>query len=278
MSPNKIKKGKIRDEYSISVDVPKIDFNNVEKYCLKNNRFASLFLFSMSTMFPDGESNLIRYVKKLKSSINDENLNKGVELLIKQERNHLRIHNRFNSHVYRLLPVKSFVKKRSQFLNDLANRFWRSNKNNFKSISYRAYMFEKTNDNLAKWALDLDQENWTTIEKKLYLWHAIEEIEHSSVAEDLLDYFGEPNLLVRTERKLKTVFGITFEIFYRTIVFSWRDGLFRKLYFYREILSFLFRYKYFPKFFLKLFSSLVFQKSDSNPKIKKFVDEKFRFI
>ena len=93
-------------------------------------------MFSMSTMIPNGEANLIRLTKRIKYNVDDKELKKDIELLIKQELNHLRIHKRFNNHVYKQIPVKDFANQRNQFIKKyITDRYWGNNKNNFKSIA-----------------------------------------------------------------------------------------------------------------------------------------------
>lgn len=116
--------------------------------------------------------------------------------------------------------------------------------------------------------------------KKMYFWHSIEELEHSSVTEDLLSFYGKPNLFVQIFRNISTFFGIIFELTFRAIVFSWKEGLFKKNTFYKEIFAFFFLFKYFPKFILTMVSALMIENPDSNSgnEIKKIVNGKFRFI
>ena len=218
----------------------------------------SLFLFSWSTIIPQGERTFIRLANLVKSDITNENIKKNIDLFIKQEVNHQKIHKIYNDKIFQKDFDTRFIVKREEFLRSLTKKYYVKNKNNYGSFSYRLYMSERFSEAFALWFLDIDSE-FHSEEKKLWTWHSLEEIEHNFLGGDLLENYNSPSKLKQIIMKLK-ITSWFLEIFFRTFAFSSKDGLFKKVSFYKDIIRFFFTFKYFPKLIIYVIKTIIFER------------------
>lgn len=232
----------------------KLDLDKVVKYCHKDNKFLSFFMFSMSTLFPIGESNFIRLANLIKGDIRDEKKKKEIELFVEQELNHQKVHKIYNEKVSEKIPCSNFLRKRETYIKSLTKRYFARNKNNYPLFAYRLYLSEKYSEAAGLWFLDINNE-FSFEERKLWTWHSYEEIEHNFLGDELLKKYILPSILNRYFMKIRIISWFL-EIFIRTLVFSFKDGLFKKTSFYKDMFMFFFKFKYFPKLFIYIFKSI----------------------
>ena len=249
-------------QYKISPKLIELDLNNVHKYCHKDNRFLSFFMFSMSTLFPVGESNFITLANLIKSRITNSDKKKQIDLFVEQEKNHQKIHKKYNDQILKNISCSRFINKRELFIKKLTKSYFRRNKNNYSLFAYRLYISEKYSEAVGLWFLDINSE-FLPEEKKLWTWHSYEEIEHNFLSGELLSNYTPPSKLSILNMKLK-ITSWFIEIFMRTIVFSYKDGLFKNFYFYKDIFRFFFTYKYFPKLFIYIIKTILFGQELAN--------------
>jgi uncharacterized protein len=161
-----------------------------------NNAVKSAYIAALSATFPAGEGEFIKSVRMFRDQTNDEELRSQVKGFIGQEAHHSLQHKRFNI----ALKEKGLDVPRLEgvFEKDLA---WSIKKrSNEQRLAFTVCVEHMTamlaNDFLTnpERLRGMDP----TIEH-LMRWHAVEEIEHKSVAFDLyMDCVGDRDLLRRS--------------------------------------------------------------------------------
>lgn len=168
---------------------PKFDTEDMPEYYWNGNPVATHFLNSAHMVFPDGEKLFIRYVKKFSDQIQDPQLKERVKGFIGQEMSHSSVHEKIMQMLEsRGLPaeeIRSWYAKTAY--NDSENFFV----NLFGDITGLTVTagLEHWTSILAEAALENNSEVLSGIHpemRRLLRWHAAEEIEHKSVAFDVL--------------------------------------------------------------------------------------------
>jgi len=171
---------------SITIRAIKPNFdNNVSRYWFDGNPFTTHMINTLSFQFPSGEDNFVKSVNYYKNQITDKELKKEIRAFIGQELLHGKIHQEFNDWIANRVPDAA---KYCDRLAELANqRYDKSLKRNpivnlavtvgLEHITaIIAANFLRRTDILAKIHPEV---------RALLIWHAIEEIEHKSVAFDV---------------------------------------------------------------------------------------------
>lgn len=165
---------------SIEIRKPKFDFNNVPKNWYKDNPVLTAFWNSFSLTFPEGEKFFVKSVKYYEDQIFDELLKSDIRSFIGQEAQHGKQHRAFNkmikyhgySNVEELESVVILLLK-------TANKILTPEMKLAVTCAlehFTALLGEQ---------LLTDERHQCNIDsniKDLWMWHALEEIEHKSVA------------------------------------------------------------------------------------------------
>lgn len=161
----------------------RFDYAEMSKACFfTNNIVSSAFFVGLSATFPEGEAEFIRSVNLFKDQITDPKLLEEVEQFTAQEAHHSlqhkRINKKFSDAGYPIEDIESNIKK------ELKSRAtdWAAERRLRQTVS--AEHFVAT---MAHWLLRNPEALDPTpkVFKNLMLWHAIEEVEHKSVAFDV---------------------------------------------------------------------------------------------
>ncbi len=176
-----------------SITVRKVDFEfpeDVALYALPGMPRVSLFIVAFSLTMPYLEPYLIRMMLKATQHVNDENLIEDMKRFSQQEGNHYRNHARINQIVRgkfdaataaELLRIEHELKAEYElFLNDKSMRYNLAYAEGFEAMTCAAAMGganrSQEKSGVSKgWAELLD-------------WHALEEIEHRTVAFDVYNH------------------------------------------------------------------------------------------
>jgi hypothetical protein len=178
---------KVVNKASHSPDIPvrQMDFafdKSTPKYWAADNPYATLFMTALSASFPGGEMGFVRSVRHYEPNITNKELLAQVKSFIGQEAHHSKEHAALNQFMEQYgLPV-------SKLENKINKRIIR-----FDSILPPAMRLANTCSLEHFTALFAEQlmEKPDFFEKlhpsirALWLWHAIEESEHKSVAYDV---------------------------------------------------------------------------------------------
>ena len=176
-------------------EVPKVritnfDFSEIEtnENYFANNPFATQFLNSLHIVFPPGEQFFIRAVKEFSKDLNDPELKERIKGFIGQEVTHGRQHEK----VWQLLreqglPVDAFLYLYEKSAYDGLEPFFTSIFGKELALATTAAL-EHYTATLAEEAFVPEiAEMFPEGMRHLLQWHASEEIEHKSVAFDLLE-------------------------------------------------------------------------------------------
>ncbi|OTG91151.1 metal-dependent hydrolase [Acinetobacter sp. ANC 3832] len=163
----------------ITVRRPKINTKQIPRYFIGKSPLISYFFTALSLTFPDGEQFFVHSVRNVRDRIQDnEQLQARISAFIGQEAMHAQLHDTFNQDW-----------RRDDYHLDAYTRF----------IS-EGIKYMKSQPKIAQLALTCAFEHFTAIFAtnilnnsklieqsdpeaiKFWLWHAIEEIEHKSVA------------------------------------------------------------------------------------------------
>lgn len=179
------------------VNIRKVNFNlgkNLKHHYFKDNIFSTHLVNSFHIIFPEGEKFFIRSCKKYLSKIEDKKLKTDVLAFMGQEGIHSREHNKF----WHYLEEQGFdVQTYTNFFNktvfdgvepgiykvlgeEMGSKFCLSLTAGLEH--YTALLAEVVFENMDEF------EHCPEEMKHLIQWHAAEEVEHKSVAYDLLNY------------------------------------------------------------------------------------------
>lgn len=186
--------------------IPNIDFTGVPARWTKNVEFASLFTAG-SAGAPAVEPYLNQVMAQAKPMLKekDAHLRDEIDLFIKQETTHYKVHNAYNTELRKTYPFlkEAEAAKRADYKNFMANK---SHKFNCAytaafetlALSMALFLFEHADEYVA----DADPRTLA-----LWQWHLGEEYEHRSVCHDVYnavygDYFFRAKMVIFTYRHL----------------------------------------------------------------------------
>jgi predicted metal-dependent hydrolase len=185
---------------------PNIDFAGVPPRWTRNIEFASLFTAG-SAGAPAVEPYLNQVMAAAKPMLKpkDRHLADEIDLFIKQETTHYKVHNAYNAEIRKEYPFLKAAEaaKRADYKEFLASK---SHKFNCAyaaafetlALSMALFLFEKADDLIA----DADPRTLA-----MWRWHLGEEYEHRSVCHDVYcaiygDYFFRAKMVIFTYRHL----------------------------------------------------------------------------
>lgn len=157
------------------------------KYYFDNSPFKTHLLNALSITFPHGEKFFIDSVKNYKDRITDPEQLDAVTMFVKQENWHRYVHQQYNFWLVKQgLPAEQLeelaLKKIEQTKAEIGYRGWLSVTASMEHITAIFAEHLLTHPEL----LNSMHPHF----KQLWTWHAIEEIEHKSVAMDTLNAIG----------------------------------------------------------------------------------------
>jgi len=194
---------------------PKYNLNDLKTHWFANNPFLTHFVNSMHVVFPEGEKFFIRSVKQFADQTKDTNLKERIKAFIGQEVQHLTQHRNFWENLEKKSPAveafEAFYTKTAFEINETFLR--KSELGNKFTLSFTAAL-EHYTAVLADVALRDDAkilEGMPEEMANLLKWHAAEEIEHRSVAFDLLKEVDD-NYFLRAAGMARATVGLAFYI------------------------------------------------------------------
>lgn len=208
---------------TVGIPPRQIDFQypaDAHRYFYANNGVATLFFAVLSAMFPPGEQFFVNSVKHYRNRIDDERLKAEIAGFIGQEALHGREHDRLNQLFIEQGIDTRVPDKAVRIALRLLERFSPSQQLACTTFMehFTALMAEKL----------LQDEHFRSQGDprmlQLWLWHALEELEHKSVAYDVYEQIGNN---VEERRRAVPLVAVTM---IPVVVVSWsylilRDGL-----------------------------------------------------
>lgn len=170
-----------------TVNIPprRLDFDfptDSERYYYDNNPFLSTFLTALSSLFPEGESFFVESVRHYREQITDPVLKAQVAGFIGQEAMHSKEHQAFNDMATRQgYPVDKLDKALAKLLHFGQKALPKSVQLSI-TVSLEHYTAI-----IAEMLLrdPVVQQKFAAEARQLWLWHALEENEHKTVAYDV---------------------------------------------------------------------------------------------
>lgn len=163
---------------------PNFEFpKSVRKHWLDDCAFKTHLCNSFTLLFPTGERFFVRSLSRFVPQINDEQLKKDAKLFMQQETQHALEHEKF---IQNLRDQGYEVDQTLRLVEDVITRFVEKSTSAEFKLSLTAG-FEHLTSLLAEIGLSENFfEHADPVMKKLFEWHALEEIEHRAVAFDVL--------------------------------------------------------------------------------------------
>ncbi len=214
------------------------DFNDIaEPFYYRGNPLISAMWATMSASFPAGEAEFINSVKLFESQINDSKLKQEVKNFAAQEAHHSLQHRQVN----KLLDERGYntAKVDQRFKEKMAERAlkWSAERRLARTV-----VAEHVTAIMAHFALTHSESmsHFPDSFRRLFQWHAIEEIEHKSVAFDVYQHCVNDQALLRREFRYFSYLEFPFNVSMGTRFLlkqmgrkaSWQDrkGLWRYLF------------------------------------------------
>lgn len=162
------------------------DFSQTPERWMGDSEFLTNMMNSLSVLFPEGEKFFVESVRNVRKQINDKNLQKNISGFIGQEAMHSLEHENFNNflkdHNFPVNKTEKHLKLLLKTLKKLPERHQLAITCALEHIT--AIMAEMIlNRQDLKDKIDFSMSD-------LWTWHAIEEIEHKSVAYDVFEQIG----------------------------------------------------------------------------------------
>ena len=200
----------------------------------------SHFFNALSTMFPIGEEGFVRSVEYFKDRIKDPYLKRQIKGFRAQEKSHAHIHRLLNNDLegrgYNIKKMDRIQQERIDFGFRAAGPYFML-ATTVAAEHITAVLGEKWLK--GEWALDgVDHQM-----KKVWDWHAVEELDHKSVAFDVYQQVhGGWWLRNRAMFYVQTIFW--FQAISRTMYFLKRDGILYRWSTLKEALHYLYTRKW----------------------------------
>jgi len=186
----------------IAFDYPESD---LPKYFADGDLLVSHILAMLSSFFPEGEDFFVRSVRNYRDQVTDPELKKQVAGFIGQEAIHGREHRRFNERLQHHGYPTAFVDRRTKIgLDRLAKSAPKAHQLAVTAAleHYTATIAEVLLSDERAQALSSVPEV-----RHIFLWHAVEESEHKSVAFDVFQQVsGDQTLRIRTMKITTWIF------------------------------------------------------------------------
>jgi len=187
------------------------DANKSYSFYYEENPVVTSLFVVLSAMFPPGEMFFIESIRNVRNQIKDEKLLEDIRAFIAQEAFHSREHKTLNNHLMHsnypeVIEIEAKTKARLDKLRKLST---------VEQVAATVVM-EHYTATLARLLLtdQLIKRKTTQESRNLWEWHALEELEHKSVAFDVLNAIGgnsSKNRKLALARVTKLIMPIMFE-------------------------------------------------------------------
>ncbi|WP_034279903.1 metal-dependent hydrolase [Alkanindiges illinoisensis] len=202
------------------ITVRRLDFNPqlIKRHFFANSPVMSHLLTALSSTFPIGEQFFVHSVRNVRDRITDEQLQAEIAAFIGQEAMHSKAHTEFNQ-----------AWRRDDYQLDSFQAWLAKHDHRLKNAPYKVQLaitsaFEHFTALLGGYILNHPEllETLDDDAVKLWVWHAIEEIEHRSVAFDTYQaLYGDLKLRRQVMQAVTTSFASL--TLYATQRLFWQD-------------------------------------------------------
>ena len=200
------KKSYLNRPKAIGITVRKLQFNPkaIRRHYFANSPVMSHMLTALSSTFPIGEQFFVHSVRNVRDKVKDEKLQAQITAFIGQEAMHSKAHAEFNeawrSDDYHLDRFQAWLARKNEYVKNLHPKI---------QLAITC-AFEHFTALLGGYILRHPEVLATLDEDavKLWVWHAIEEIEHRAVAFDVYQaVYGDDKIRRMIMRSVTTGFA-----------------------------------------------------------------------
>lgn len=162
-------------------------FDKLPRYWVSGHRGMTIFQNIFSMVIPEGEKFFVRSVMRVKDQVKDPELLEDMRAFGKQEAYHAKAHIEFNNAIQKHgYDVDGFTRSTKRFFN-LVEKFLPA-KVGLALTVFLEHITALGAESAHRYP-ELN-EDWPIEAKEFWEWHAIEEMEHKSVAFDVLTEVG----------------------------------------------------------------------------------------
>jgi uncharacterized protein len=163
-------------------------FTETEKYWWNGNPFMTHFMNNLSSLFPYGEQFFVDSVRAVRQQIADPQLQKDIGAFIGQEAMHSKEHAAYNQYADKHGIDLRTLEQRSKVLIEWVSKYTSKQQRLAATCALEHFTATMAEQLLLRedLTIQIDDEKMY----QLWLWHAIEENEHKSVAYDTYQAVG----------------------------------------------------------------------------------------
>ena len=191
---------------AIGITVRRLQFNPqaIRRHYFANSPFMSHLLTALSSTFPIGEQFFVHSVRNVRDKVQDETLQAQIAAFIGQEAMHSKAHAEFNaawrSEDYNLDRFQAWLARKDDYVKNLHPKIQLAITCAFEHFTALLGGYILRHPEVLA-TLDEDA-------AKLWVWHAIEEIEHRAVAFDVYQaVYGDEKIRRMIMRSVTTGFA-----------------------------------------------------------------------
>ena len=191
---------------AIGITVRRLQFNPqaIRRHYFANSPVMSHLLTALSSTFPIGEQFFVHSVRNVRDNVQDENLQAQIAAFIGQEAMHSKAHAEFNaawrSEDYNLDRFQAWLARKDDYVKNLHPKIQLAITCAFEHFTALLGGYILRHPEVLA-TLDEDA-------AKLWVWHAIEEIEHRAVAFDVYQaVYGDEKIRRMIMRSVTTGFA-----------------------------------------------------------------------
>ncbi len=191
---------------AIGITVRRLQFNPqaIRRHYFANSPVMSHLLTALSSTFPIGEQFFVHSVRNVRDKVKDENLQAQIAAFIGQEAMHSKAHAEFNaawrSEDYNLDRFQAWLARKDDYVKNLHPKIQLAITCAFEHFTALLGGYILRHPEVLA-TLDEDA-------AKLWVWHAIEEIEHRAVAFDVYQaVYGDDKIRRMIMRSVTTGFA-----------------------------------------------------------------------
>ena len=191
---------------AIGITVRRLQFNPqaIRRHYFANSPVMSHLLTALSSTFPIGEQFFVHSVRNVRDNVQDENLQAQIAAFIGQEAMHSKAHAEFNaawrSEDYNLDRFQAWLARKDDYVKNLHPKIQLASTCAFEHFTALLGGYILRHPEVLA-TLDEDA-------AKLWVWHAIEEIEHRAVAFDVYQaVYGDDKIRRMIMRSVTTGFA-----------------------------------------------------------------------
>ena len=185
---------------------------DIPRYWFNGDPFKTRFFDAMSTLFPEGERFFISCVRDYRDQVTDPHLLQEIKDFIRQEGQHGIVHSQFNDRLQRQGIRVDKLEGALKFLFDKVARKYAPKAQTLAETAATEHLTA-----IMAHSFFVSRKMMAGADPRIramFAWHAMEEIEHKSVAFDVMDKVAKVGYLRRVMALLSVTLGFNLYTFF----------------------------------------------------------------